>query len=231
MNSQSNDYCLNCGNQLTGKFCSDCGQASSTRPITLSNALNNTISEITSYDGRVLTTLKEMFPNPGKATLEYVLGKRVRFIHPIKYFLIIMGLNLVVMQLLQHQGLLPEAKIVLPEFIELPEKERLFLAEKILKYAQFIMLLFIPVYASFLSLLFQRTRSTGEVTALLLYLNANLALISTLLLVLRVSPSVIVDSAISILSIVYSFFAIKVFFEKKLMHSVWRIAVAYVCYM
>ncbi len=226
----SGKTCLNCGEETSGNYCSNCGQSAKTQTITMSNSISNTVSLIADVDSRVIVTLREMLINPGKASLNYVLGKRIRFVHPVKYFIISMGISLLIMQLLQVGGELPKSQLLLPEFINIPDDKKAVLADWIMQYAQFIMLAFLPIYSYFLSLFFGKKRTAGETTASLFYLNANLALLTGLLLLIRLSPNPIVDGIQGVFAIIYAIWSILVFFESRFFAGIWRIALAYISY-
>ncbi|WP_168204253.1 DUF3667 domain-containing protein [Aliikangiella coralliicola] len=222
--------CLNCGYLASGNFCANCGQNTHTQTITMAKSIRHTFSQVFDYDSRLFVTIREMLVNPGKASLNYVLGKRIRFIHPVKYFIITMGMSLLIMQLLQAEGRVPQAQLVLPDFINIPDDKKQLIAQWVLRYSHFIMLAFVPVCGFFLGLFFGKKRTAGEVTAFLFYLNANLAIITTFLLITQLSPNKIIDTLQGLFAIVYSIWSILVFFQSSFLSGIWRAALAYICY-
>jgi hypothetical protein len=225
------NHCKNCGAQYSGCYCSDCGQSSNTGVITLSGAFSNLISHFTDLDNKLFYTLRHMFLNPGTASLNYVLGQRVKYIHPIKYFIIAMGLNLLAISEMQSQGTLTASKLQLPEFIDIPEQEKQAIVLWVAKYAHMLMVALLPIYGYFLSLLFDKKRTAGESTAFLFYLYANLALVSFLVLLFTsVLQSQYLHYVSSLFFIVYSSWAILKFFEMRFSQGFWRIGVSYLCY-
>lgn len=79
--------CANCETQLTGKFCSSCGQEHFGHEPTLKELLSDVWVNTFSIDGRMVRTLKAMFASPGKLTQEYFEGRRVRYSTPFKLYL------------------------------------------------------------------------------------------------------------------------------------------------
>lgn len=224
-------HCKNCGSVNSGRFCSNCSQSSDTGVITIAGSFSNLFSHVTDLDSKLFYTLRQMFLNPGKASLSYVLGQRVKYVHPIKYFIIAMGLNLLAISEMQVQGAIAASKLQLPEFINIPEKEKQAIAQWVIQYIHLLMVTLLPIYGYFLSLLFGKKRTAGESTAFLFYLYANLALVSMFVLLLT---NLLTTNSLHYISslffLIYSCWAILQFFEVKLFSGVWRIGVSYLCY-
>lgn len=223
-------HCLNCGTIITAKFCPECGQDAQVDTITMMGSLRDTFTEMTDYDGRIFTTLREMFLNPGKSSLAYIRGSRVRYIHPVKYFLIAMGITLIAMNFAQVDGAAPEAKIHLPEFLDLPEAAKQQLANYALQYAHLVMLAFLPICGFFLGIFFNKKRTAGETTTLLFYLNGNMGILSAVIMALGLSSNSVVAFMQSTFVMMYSLWAILVFYESPFFQGAWRALFAYVCY-
>jgi hypothetical protein len=80
--------CQNCGANLYGNYCSNCGQKSSAiYEKSLKNILQHFIEELITWDSKFLQSLKYLFFKPGYLTHEYVSGRIVRYISPVKLFL------------------------------------------------------------------------------------------------------------------------------------------------
>jgi len=78
--------CLNCGAPLAAEHCGACGQ----RAVDLGESTWHTIREALSdafdFDGRVLRTVRAL-KTPGQLTVEFVRGRRVPYVGPLKLFL------------------------------------------------------------------------------------------------------------------------------------------------
>jgi hypothetical protein len=80
--------CLNCGEELTGKFCSCCGQEDGELHPTVRGLALDLLGEIFSFDTRFLRTLRPLLVRPGELTQAYLAGHRIRFIAPLKTYLL-----------------------------------------------------------------------------------------------------------------------------------------------
>jgi hypothetical protein len=79
--------CANCGAELTGSYCANCGQ-----PAQLHHALLNMVEEfvrsLVLFDTRAWKTLGMAIFRPGTLTYQYMNGKRARYISPLAMFLL-----------------------------------------------------------------------------------------------------------------------------------------------
>lgn len=79
--------CLNCAQLLHGAFCSSCGQKVMPSPVTLRDLAKEVFEETFELDGRVPRTLGPLFFKPGFLTREYNLGRRRAYTSPLRLFL------------------------------------------------------------------------------------------------------------------------------------------------
>jgi len=79
--------CLNCSAQLSGAFCSACGQRDIPPYPSLRELAVDAVAEFSGWDGRLATTLRDLFRRPGWLTLEFLEGRRVRYISPLRLYL------------------------------------------------------------------------------------------------------------------------------------------------
>ncbi|WP_278554826.1 DUF3667 domain-containing protein [Elizabethkingia bruuniana] len=71
--------CLNCNEEIAGKFCSNCSQPTSTHRFSLSHVFKHDfVHGIFHFDKGFFFTIKELFTRPGHSIREYVQGKRVK---------------------------------------------------------------------------------------------------------------------------------------------------------
>lgn len=79
--------CLNCGAQLSGAFCSQCGQ--NARPLRkLTQLLGEFLHNLFHFDTKAWRTLPMVLFRPGTLTRDYIYGKRARYISPLATFLL-----------------------------------------------------------------------------------------------------------------------------------------------
>ena len=79
--------CLNCGAEITGRFCSACGQENIEPKQTVWHLINHFFSDITHFDGKFFVTVKDLFAKPGFLSKEYMIGRRVSYLDPIRMYI------------------------------------------------------------------------------------------------------------------------------------------------
>jgi Protein of unknown function (DUF3667) len=79
--------CLNCGNEVTGRFCPACGQENIEPKQTVWHLITHFFSDITHFDGKFFTTVRDLFTRPGFLSREYISGKRVSYLDPIRMYI------------------------------------------------------------------------------------------------------------------------------------------------
>lgn len=80
--------CANCGAPLSGEYCVQCGQSNEDVKRNFVPLLNDTLDGLFQWDGRLLTTVREIFVRPGEVARDYMDGKRARFTPPVRLYLI-----------------------------------------------------------------------------------------------------------------------------------------------
>ncbi len=80
--------CLNCGETLLGQHCWSCGQEDVDLHRPLRHLAQDAVGDLLNLDTRLLRTLGPLFFRPGFVIREYLAGRRVRFVPPLKMFLL-----------------------------------------------------------------------------------------------------------------------------------------------
>lgn len=91
--------CLNCGHVVEENFCPQCGQENIVVKEDALHMVTHAIADYFHFEHKFFGTLKPLLLKPGKLTQQYIDGKRVSFIHPIRlyifvsivFFLVILG--------------------------------------------------------------------------------------------------------------------------------------------
>ena len=79
--------CTNCGAELTGPYCSNCGQKKfSSHDLTISKFLLNFFEDFFKFDSNVLKTIRYLLFRPGFLSNEYVKGRIASYVKPLKLF-------------------------------------------------------------------------------------------------------------------------------------------------
>jgi hypothetical protein len=81
--------CLNCGTTLTGKFCHNCGQENLEIKESFGHMITHAVSDYFHFDHQFFHTLQPLLFKPGKLTNEYMAGRRVQYLHPVKMYIFI----------------------------------------------------------------------------------------------------------------------------------------------
>lgn len=80
--------CPNCGFALNGPYCASCGQKVPHPDLTTRELVAETTQELTSWDGKIPRTIKALFTDPGRLTLDFLAGRRARWLPPLRVYLI-----------------------------------------------------------------------------------------------------------------------------------------------
>ena len=87
--------CLNCETKIIGKFCFNCGQKTDTHRINFKHFIfHDILHGVWHVEKGILFTLKEALIRPGKAALDYISGKRIRYYNVFYFILLLIGINL-----------------------------------------------------------------------------------------------------------------------------------------
>src|SRR4030095_15016219 len=78
--------CLNCGTIVYGKYCHVCGQENVEPKETFFGMVTHFFFDITHFDGQFFTTLKDLLFYPGFLSAEYMKGKRMSYLNPIRMY-------------------------------------------------------------------------------------------------------------------------------------------------
>lgn len=83
------ENCPNCQFDLSDKmdFCPSCGQRILPEHLTFTYFLKEFLNNYFSFDSRFIKTLKPLLFKPAWLTLEFIGGKRVRYINPVQVFI------------------------------------------------------------------------------------------------------------------------------------------------
>jgi len=79
---------------VDGKFCSACGQSSDTRPLDWKFLWNDLQRLFSPQDNSFYSSMKALFLRPGDFILEYLNGKRIGHLGPLKLVLALSAINL-----------------------------------------------------------------------------------------------------------------------------------------
>ncbi|WP_113634922.1 DUF3667 domain-containing protein [Nubsella zeaxanthinifaciens] len=81
--------CLNCGHDVEETYCPHCGQENIELKEDALHMITHAIADYFHFEHKFFGTIKPLLFKPGKLTVDYVAGKRVSFLHPIKLYIFI----------------------------------------------------------------------------------------------------------------------------------------------
>ncbi len=80
--------CLNCGAPLSGPFCAQCGQRDIPPYPSVRELVVDAFWELSGWDGRFVSTVRELVRHPGMLTREFLEGRRARYLSPLRLYLL-----------------------------------------------------------------------------------------------------------------------------------------------
>ena len=78
--------CLNCGATLAGRYCHLCGQENLEPKETVWHLVSHFFNDITHFDGKFFATVRYLLRKPGFLSLEYMKGRRMSYLNPIRMY-------------------------------------------------------------------------------------------------------------------------------------------------
>jgi len=79
--------CANCGADVSGNYCHDCGQETVLHPPSAREFMHEFIGHYVALEGKLWKSLGLLLFRPGRLTLEYIKGRRVPYVQPLRMYL------------------------------------------------------------------------------------------------------------------------------------------------
>ena len=176
--------CPSCGTKIAGRFCGNCGEKRlSSHDFSVRHYLEEVVDVLVHFDSKLLKSGWLLLRRPGLLSTEYLLGRRVGYMGPLRLFLFISVIYFISLTLL-HNAAVPKPsdtqfntfttplatqlrgnnfygdyaarrvdRTLLREKLDYPALERLY-DQKTGVYSKTLVFLLIPVIAVLLFLLF-----------------------------------------------------------------------------
>ncbi len=93
--------CENCQTPLQGHYCHACGQSAHNPVRSFAHAVEEVFESFWHLDGRIFRTLRDLLV-PGRLANAYLEGKRVRYIPPLRLFVVLSLLTFFVAKIAVH---------------------------------------------------------------------------------------------------------------------------------
>jgi uncharacterized protein DUF3667 len=78
--------CLNCRTEVVGRYCHNCGQENLEPKETVWHLVEHFFNDITHFDGKFFSTVKYLMRKPGFLSKEYMAGRRMSYLNPIRTY-------------------------------------------------------------------------------------------------------------------------------------------------
>src|SRR2546423_2113650 len=81
-------HCQNCGAELSGPHCAQCGQAAVDYRRSFRHVIVDVLDSFLNWDSKFFATIGLLIVKPWRLTNEFLAGKRVRYLHPLRLYLL-----------------------------------------------------------------------------------------------------------------------------------------------
>ena len=81
-------HCENCGAQLQGHWCAQCGQPAIDYRRSFRHVLADLLNEFLNWDSKFFATIGLLLVRPWRLTNQFLAGHRVRYVHPLRLYLL-----------------------------------------------------------------------------------------------------------------------------------------------
>src|SRR5215213_5872072 len=89
--------CPSCGTALVGDYCHGCGEKRpEARDLSVRHFVKDAAAEVTSLDSKLYHTLHALVFRPGLLTVEWIAGRRGRYLKPLNLVLALFAVQLFV---------------------------------------------------------------------------------------------------------------------------------------
>ena len=96
--------CENCEAPLVGEYCAQCGQHAIDYRRSIMRLVVDAADSLLNWDTKFLNTVTVLLARPGKLTNDFNAGRRVRYVHPLRLYLIASILFFLLGNLLNFTG-------------------------------------------------------------------------------------------------------------------------------
>src|SRR5213078_3265772 len=81
-------HCENCRAELQGHWCAQCGQPAIEYRRSFRHVVADLLNEFLNWDSKFFTTIALLILKPWRLTNEFLAGKRVRYVNPLRLYLL-----------------------------------------------------------------------------------------------------------------------------------------------
>jgi hypothetical protein len=224
--------CLNCGAPLSATYCGECGQSHRRTRLDARGILEDLVDLLFNLDSSFWTTVRRLSVAPGQTALEYVRGRRRRYLNPLKYYLLAIAAQFALLELvLGYREMTPTIPSGLLGAVgsvpaEVVHELLATVIEMIQNQAKWFSAAFMPVSAIFFRLVFRRRGyNFAETLTLVAFVEGHVTLllsipISILTMVAQGAPATALGVLMVLVGFAYQCWAVARFFETGTIRSV-----------
>src|SRR6266550_1521204 len=82
-------YCENCGAPMAGPFCAQCGQAAVDYRRSFRHVIVDILDSFLNWDSKFFATIGWLIARPWHLTNQFLAGRRVPYVHPLRLYLLV----------------------------------------------------------------------------------------------------------------------------------------------
>ncbi|MBS1494589.1 MAG: DUF3667 domain-containing protein [Bacteroidetes bacterium] len=201
------EKCLNCGTELVGNFCHNCGQQKLAPGISVRNSFDEYFYKSIYWESSFSYTVRDLFLAPGNFVLNFINGKRKDYVKPVGFFLMTVGFFILMFHFLSENHF----SYMKPIFIGEDTSEMIDSNISVNDFRQlevsrlnYLMFMLPPILALFHTIIFRnKDVGYGERLAFYLYILGFGALISVIFLGLALITPVMWELRLIPLAVYY----------------------------
>ena len=96
--------CLNCRYVVENRFCPNCGQENTDTRKTFHHLFIHFFEDLTHYENAFWPTIKNLIFKPAALTKEYLSGKRLTYLAPVRLYIFISFITFLIIALFSSQN-------------------------------------------------------------------------------------------------------------------------------
>ena len=82
-------HCEDCGTELHGRYCSQCGQVAVDYHRSFRHVIADVAESFLNWDSKFTKTIGLLLISPGWLTNQFIAGRRTRYLHPLRLYLLV----------------------------------------------------------------------------------------------------------------------------------------------
>ncbi len=82
-------HCENCGTELPGRYCPNCGQPAIDYRRSFRHVISDILDSFLNWDSKFFATFGFLLARPWRLTNEFLAGHRVRYLNPLRLYLLV----------------------------------------------------------------------------------------------------------------------------------------------